>query len=224
MTQTAAVVSDPGRIRAADRVYDELQTAVLAGELPPGARLSVPRLAVRFGVSRSPVREAVQRLVQDGLATEAPHRGGVVATVTAAELIPLYEVREVLEGLAARLAARHASRNDLAQLHAELLAHERAVERGDIRAHIEHDIAFHARLRQAAGNAELSSALHRIQGKVTLAMLTADHTRWPAKAIAEHRAILDGIIAADAGMAEKVARAHIARIREDIAIQQGHES
>ncbi len=208
------------RLLVTDRIYAQLQAEILGHALTPGTRLSVPRLAVRFGVSRSPVREAVQRLVQAGLAAQTPHRGSVVATVTAADLIPLYEVREVLEGLAARLAAAHATRADLAQLHAELHAHEQAVRRGDVRAHVEHDLAFHSTLRRAAGNAELIAALDRVQGQVTIAMLAADHTSWPAKAIDEHRAILDTIVAADPEAAETAARAHIRRIRGDMATHE----
>lgn len=220
MSQVEYQMVDADRRRVADRVYAELREAVLGHELRPGSRLSVPRLAVRYGVSRSPVREAVQRLVQDGLATDVPQRGCAVATVTASELIPLYEVREVLEGLAARLAAGRATRQQLARLHTELRSHELAVDRADVREHVEHDIAFHALLRQAAGNTELHEALDRLQGKVTIAMLSADHSSWPAKAAVEHRQILDAIIAADADAAESAARAHIARIRNDIAALQ----
>jgi DNA-binding GntR family transcriptional regulator len=201
----------------ADRIYEELRSGVLAHELRPGTRLSIPQLAVRFGVSRSPVREAVQHLVRDGLVTETPHRGCVVATVTAEELIPLYEVREVLEGLAARLAAHRATRADLARLHGELLSHERAVERGEIAGHVAHDLAFHALLRNAAGNAELRVALDKVQGKVTIAMLSGNHASWPAKAVAEHRVLLDALIAADPDAAEAAARTHISRVRDDIA-------
>lgn len=215
-------VKQPGRVRAADRIYGHLREAVLARELDPGSRLSIPRLAVQFGVSRSPVREAVQRLVQDGLATEEPHRGGAVATITADELLPLYEVREMLEGLAARLAAQRATRDELARLHTEQRSHEHAVENGDIRAHVEHDLAFHKLLRQAAGNAELRLALERVQGRVTIAMLSADYATWPAKAVAEHRSILDAVIAADPDAAESAARAHIVRVRQDIAAQEGN--
>lgn len=78
--------------------------------------------------------------------------------------------------------ALHATRADLARLHADLQAHKRAVKRQDVRAHVEHDLAFHSTLRHAAGNAELIAALDRVEGQVTIAMLSADHTSWPAKA------------------------------------------
>lgn len=220
MTELEETATDDRVVRVADRIYAQLREEVFAHELRPGTRLSVPRLAERFGVSRSPVREATQRLVQDGLATEAPRRGCVVTTVTAEEMLPLYEVREVLEGLAARLAADRASREDLTRLHAEFRSHQQAVERGDVRAHIGHDLAFHALLREVAGNADLRTALDRVQGKVAIAMLSADHASWPAKAIGEHRAILDAVIAADGSAAEAAARAHIARIRHDIAVRE----
>lgn len=217
MSNPSEAASESERVLVTDRIFAQLRAAILAHELSPGMRLSVPRLALRYGVSRSPVREAVQRLVQVGLADQTPHRGCAVATVTPAKLIPLYEVREVLEGLAARLAALHATRDDLARLHAELQAHESAVKRRDVRAHVEHDLAFHSTLRHAAGNAELVAALDRVEGQVTIAMLSADHTNWPVKAVTEHHAILDAIVGAHPDAAEAAARAHVVRIRLDIA-------
>src|SRR5579875_1256952 len=92
--------------RIADAVYERIRDAIFTGALPPDARLSVPALADRLGVSRSPVREAVMRLIHDRLAVEEPRRGAVIARIEPADLIHIYEVREALEGLAVSLAAR----------------------------------------------------------------------------------------------------------------------
>jgi DNA-binding GntR family transcriptional regulator len=100
-----------GRLPPADRIADtvdeKLCNAIFARTLQPGTRLSVPALAAELGVSRSPVREAVLRLTQERLAREEPRRGAVVAHIGPRELTALYEVREVLEGLAARLAVEN---------------------------------------------------------------------------------------------------------------------
>lgn len=93
------------RSRLADAVYERLRQAIFAGEIAPGSRLSIPGLAGRLGVSRSPVREAVLRLVRDGLAVDQPRRGVALIVLDAQNLLPVYEVRAVLEGLAARAAA-----------------------------------------------------------------------------------------------------------------------
>ncbi len=98
------------RQRLADQVYAVLRGQILARELVPGDHLSVPVLAESLGLSRSPVREAVQRLVVEGLAVEEFHRGARVAGVDADDLADVYAVRGVLEGLAAALVAEPARR------------------------------------------------------------------------------------------------------------------
>src|SRR5436190_1053977 len=108
----------------ADRAYEELKGAVLANRLRPGDALSVPALAAQLSISRSPVREAVQRLIHDGLATHVPHKGAVVATVDVEDVRQLYVVREVMEGLAARLATERLDASRVAELRDLLERHE----------------------------------------------------------------------------------------------------
>lgn len=207
----------PERPRVADHIYLRLRDAILSNQLSPGSRLSVPSIARQFGVSRSPVREAVQRLVQDGLASEEPHRGAVVTSLKPEELVSLYQVREVLEGLAVRLAAEHATRDELAAMQVTLQQQTDAVERGDLQQHIVLDLRFHALIREAARNDDLTEFLERVQSKVMIAMLSGDSATWPKQAVAEHRRILEAILAGDADAAEAAARAHVVRVREAIA-------
>ena len=214
----------PQQPRVADSVHGQLRDAIIGGRLAPGSRLSVPHLAQQFDVSRSPVREAVQRLVQEGLATEEPHRGAVVARLDPEELIPLYEVREALEGLAARLAAVHADEAQLAELRTSHQVHEAALERGEAAQHVALDMAFHAALRSASHNDELCSYLERVQGKIAIAMLSGNPLVWSRQAIAEHAAILVAVLARDADAAEQAARRHIRRVRADIATLQSVSS
>ena len=91
----------------ADRAYRELSQAIVSRGLEPGTRLSVPELARQLGVSRSPVREAVQRLIYDGLAEDRGRRGAVVARIEPDDFLSLLELRELLEGFAAGRAALH---------------------------------------------------------------------------------------------------------------------
>ena len=120
-------------------------------------------------MSRSPIREAVQRLVYDGLAVNVAHRGAEVAGVDFEDLQQLYEVREVLEGLAARLATERIDAVGLERLRAVLEAHEEVVDSVDARGHIEMDMAYHLGIQQAAQNAYLNETLERIHGKAHLA-------------------------------------------------------
>lgn len=207
----------PRQTRVADSVYETLHAAIIAGQLPPGSRLSVPVLAQQLEVSRSPVREAVQRLVQDGLATEEPHRGAAVAVLDPAELVPLYEVREVLEGLAARLAAQHATASDLERLTRAHAEHSAALDRGEASHHAGLDMAFHAQLRASAHHPELVSYLDRVQGRIAIAILGGNPVQWSRHAIVEHQSILDAVLDRDPEAAERAARGHVERVRRDIA-------
>lgn len=211
----------PQQRRVADSVHNTLRDAIFAGRLPPGSRLSVPLLAQQLNVSRSPVREAVQRLVQDGLATEEPHRGAGVAVLDPAALVPLYEIREVLEGLAARLAALQATEEERAEMRAAYDEHAAALRRGDAEHHVPLDLAFHARLRAASHNDELEQYLERVQGRIAIAILGGNPLVWSRQAIVEHHAILEAVLAGDPDAAEAAARAHVRRIRADIAALQG---
>ncbi|MBB5158884.1 GntR family transcriptional regulator [Saccharopolyspora phatthalungensis] len=199
--------------RIADAVYQHLREQIFSGELLPGARLSVPALAEELEVSRSPVRDAVLRLTQERLAREEPRRGAVVARVGAAELAALYDVREVLEGLAARLAVENAGRRLVDRLHEILAEHEEAVEAADLERHLEADMRFHALVRQAGGNPEVIRLLDDIQTQIRLAMRTTTVTAGPRHALADHRTILAAIESGDPAEAERAARAHISRLR-----------
>ena len=215
MSTEAPVNPIAGGSLLAERAYEELKGAVLANRLRPGDALSVPALAAQLGISRSPVREAVQRLIHDGLATHVVHRGAVVATVDVEDVRQLYVVREVMEGLAARLATERLDATGVAELRALLEEHERLVASGEgEKRHTEMDMAYHRLIREVAGNAHLSAALDTIQGKAHLAL----HSLWrspeaPRLAVEEHRRIFEAMTAGDADSAERAAREHIHRLR-----------
>jgi DNA-binding GntR family transcriptional regulator len=198
----------------ADRAYTRLRDAILANELRPGTPLSVPELARQMRISRSPAREAVQRLIYEGLAVHVPFRGAVVAVVDPDDIRELYLVRELLEGLAARLATERIDAAQLAELKAVLAEHERVVACGDERAHVELNMAYHRKIREIGGNAHLNAVLHQVHGKAHLAI----HQLWRGPdaarlAVEEHRSILDAIEAHDPDAADRAARAHIAALR-----------
>jgi DNA-binding GntR family transcriptional regulator len=205
------------RQRVSDDVHRLLRRAIFTRELPPGARLSVPALATRFGLSRSPIREAVLRLVREGLADEVPYRGAVVRRVGAEEIAPLYELREVLEGLAARLAATRASPDALSELRSTVAEHAEVIAAGDVAAHFEVDMRFHRLVREAAGNDQLVGALEPVQDRIRIAMLTTSLTAGPAQALRDHETILRAIEARDPEAAEAAARQHIRRLVAHLA-------
>jgi DNA-binding GntR family transcriptional regulator len=202
--------------RVADTVHASLREAIVSGALKPGTRLSVPALARQLGVSRSPVREAVLRLTQERLAIEEARRGAVVAQIGIQELVSLYEVREVLEGLAARLAVENSGRRMVDAVRKVLDEHEQAVATSSLEAHTQADMRFHRIIREASGNQRLIGLLEGIQTEVRLAMLTTTVTAGPRLALADHQAIFDAIRRGDPETAEHSARSHIARLRKNL--------
>ncbi len=218
MSRAALAVLQPltERDHLAERTYEAIRAAVLSSDIPPGTQLSVPELARRLEVSRSPVREAVQRLIYEGLASHIPHRGAVVTEVDLAELTNLYVVREPLEGLAARLATETTDQHGLDVLRDILAEHRTLAEtaEADIDAHIELDTRFHRTIRELAGNHHLSDVLESI---VTHSHSVL-HSLWQVPdaaqlALLEHQQILDAMVTGDPDEAERVAREHISRLR-----------
>ncbi len=203
----------PTRDRIGDWAYAKIRDAILDGELKPGTRLSVPDLARRLDISRSPARESILRLLSEGLAKEIPHRGAFVADIGLDELSDIYAVRSVLEGLAARLTTLNATTEDRLALHTAIDVHRRALEGGDRHEIAEADMAFHRLIYATSLNTMLSESLMRLQSLVRLGMKTTMAVSGsPAQALEEHERILEAVEAQDPGGAEAMARAHIDRL------------
>lgn len=201
----------------AEQAYRALRDAILSHQLKAGTRLSVPEVARRLGVSRSPAREAVARITAEGLAEQEPGRGAVVAEIDTANLIEIYDLREVLEGLACRLAAARITDPDLAHLTDVHRDHRAAIDRGDVEGHMNHDQAFHAAIRDIAGYRRLTQALDHLQGQIRIAMNTTRHSiGGMQQALGEHETILDALRERDPIAAEQAGRQHVARLRADL--------
>jgi len=121
-----------------DQVYDVLHHAIVNGELPAGSRLRIRDLAEQVGTSVMPVREAIRRLEQAGLAEREPHKGAVVKGLTLAELVHVYGVRRLLEGEAARLGSERITAEDCERLHAEYDLMVGAVGDGRVVDYLDH--------------------------------------------------------------------------------------
>jgi DNA-binding GntR family transcriptional regulator len=203
------------RSRLADQAYEVLKERILTRQLLPGQRLSVPAIAEELELSRSPVREAVQRLVQEGLSTERPHSGAVVASADLSELIDLYQVRAVLEGLSSQLAAAAGDPDLVADLEQIQDGHEAAHDAGTRSQMIRADVDFHERVLSAAGNPQLTRMLEPVLQRMLLGMLEAGRD-WPVLAMAEHREIIAAFKAGDAEAARSCMVSHVLRVRTDM--------
>ncbi|MFT4264444.1 MAG: GntR family transcriptional regulator [Nocardioides sp.] len=197
-----------------DAVYAQLVDRIFTGALPPGAPLSVPALAAELAVSRSPVRDSVQRLVAEGLAVSVPHAGARVIEVDDEAIVQVMAVRRRLDGLAAREATERATASEVADLRA--LLDTQATQIGssaDSLSDARLDLEFHTAVRDLAGNPTLSDALHRLDTKAHLhnSGLWADPAS-RATALAEHQRIVTAIETGDAAAAEAAAEAHVAAV------------
>ncbi len=198
-------------------MYQALKQYIADQRLKPGGKLSVPRLAAQLGVSRTPVKEALERLGKDGLVTTLPNRGAFVTIIRREDVDEIYQMREVLEGLATRLAATKIDSSLLARLRELLQKGEVAVSRGDISAHVTIDLEFHRLIRERAGNRRLFRALDNLQDQIRIVFRTsATIPGRMRKAVDEHHEILAALESGDAGRAEAAARDHIYRIREAV--------
>lgn len=198
---------DHSELPQGQSAYRRLLDDIRNGALPPGARLRETELADRLGISRTPVREAIRQLEADGQVTHLPRQGAAIRSLDHAEVVELYEMRIVLEGAAARLAARAASDIELAEL-AALNAELAATPAGPQAREVNRQ--FHRSLLDAARNRFLLKSMSALQKTLLILGPTtlADPDRAMA-AVAEHAAVLAALNARDGAGAEAAMRAHV---------------
>ena len=212
------------RARLVDEVAAALRTAICEGELQPGERLLQERLAERLAVSRTPLREALHRLEQEGLVVLSPGRGVEVRRVGDAEVVELYEVREVLDGLAARLAAQRSTLAERTVLERTLQEMARAIARWDPHTWLLCNLRFHAGIVDAAHNRALSESQRLVRLSAQAFYPTVLLHQEDAKvALDEHERILAAIKAGDAADAETTARVHIVTARQMVQARTAAE-
>ncbi|SFC29502.1 GntR family transcriptional regulator [Tropicimonas isoalkanivorans] len=211
MTSLATLSASESLVaRAADLIRD----AILSGEIAAGDRLSVPELSRRLGISRTPAREALLVLERDGIVESRPRLGVVVVTGDEHDIRALFQLREALDGMAARLAATQLSEDGRARLRPLLQRHEAAIDAQDVEAHIACDLEFHGILRDGNDNGYLASALLGLERRLTVLMRTFSHAprAMGPGVLRDHRAIMDAVLTMDADAAEAAARRHVRNV------------
>lgn len=193
---------------AVDVAYWAIRDAIRTGLIRPGERLLEVDLATALQMSRTPVREALRRLEVDRLVENAPRRGLVVPTISLTELIELFEIQEVLEGLAARRAAQRMGPAELEALRATIGRMERARDAGDMIGLTETSAQSHRLVRTGSQHARLPELIYLVTDSHRSRLHEfADPERIPV-AVAEHRAIYEALAAHDNEAAENLAREH----------------
>ncbi len=200
-----------GRRPLHEEVVDQLRDLIVQGTLAPGARLNERVLCGRFGISRTPLREAIKLLASEGLVELLPNRGAIVASIQPERLAETLTVMGALESLGGELACRNASDAQISEiraLHYEMLAHH---ARGDLAAYFKYNQQIHLKLVEAAGNAVLLHTYRQLNTNVRRAryMANLSKERWNA-AVAEHEEILAALAARDAERLKQLLRDHLA--------------
>lgn len=197
-------------MRASDRAYSQLLDEIQNGALSPGSVLGEVEQAARLGVSRTPAREAIGRLVADGLATQLSPRITVVSDFEAGDIRALFEVRRALEETSARLAAARGDRSEFAGLAADFArAHPEAGE-GAADAYYDLIARYDAALDRAVDNPYFTNALRTIRTHLARArQLARDNQERLRASVAEHRLIAEAISAGDAELAAHATHVHL---------------
>ena len=197
-------------MRRADGLRDQLEQEIVTGALRPGERLDEQSLAARFGVSRTPIREALMQLASAGLIELQPRRGAFVASLSLKEVIERFEVMAALEGACGALAARRINDTERQAL---LDAHQACAQRatsGDADAYYYLNERFHHVLYEACHNAYLGEQARQLHDRLKpYRRLQLRARSRITSSMAEHQAIVDAVLAGDSARAEQVLKEHI---------------
>jgi DNA-binding GntR family transcriptional regulator len=211
-----------------ERIATRLRQAIIAGELPPKARLPEPELAEQLRVSRTPLREAIRQLEAEGLVATIPRIGTFVSEITPQDTEELYALRVVIEGLAARQAAENADPEKRRVLD-EILA-ELAKRTHDFRRYHEISGQFHDVIAQLSGNRRLQAIYQGLALHVSRMRVLSNAVRGrPAISLRGHQRIAAAIIGGRGAEAERLMRTHIegaltvlrARVRAEAGARKG---
>lgn len=205
-------------VTSADKTFVSLRKAIVEGEFEAGSKLNEAELSTKYSVSRAVIREAINRLESCHLVERKPNVGARIVSLTAEGLIELYQVRESLEGMAARLAAKNMSEQEIADLQSLLTSHLQTVSTGETYYQEAGDLDFHYRVILGSKNSHLISLLidglyHLVRMyRVQLGMAGPRVTT----AYDEHKNIVNAIANRDEELAEMLMRRHITYSKNNI--------
>lgn len=210
-----------GRATAASHVQDELRRAILAMELRPGTPLIEKELTARFGISRTPVREALIRLKEEGLVEIFPQSGTFVARIPAGAIPEAVFIRQALEGASVELATQRATEADIAKLDATIARSRDAHQAGNQEGFHLADEAFHETIAGIAGYPGVWRIAHAAKSQIDRCRrMTLPVPGRMESVIGEHLVILDAMRKRDGKAAEAAMRQHLGMLLPELAIMQ----
>jgi DNA-binding GntR family transcriptional regulator len=205
-------------------LLDRLRQVVLSGDYPAGTALSETILAEEFNVSRTPVREALKQLQAEGLVEIRPKVGTFVREPSRREIVEMFQLKEILEGLAAGLMARRGPVPELEKLQDNIEASEEAAQNGDSEAYARLVHEFHQLIVDGSDHRKLADHYRTLMNQLAyyhrLVAATISHPGRMPRSVAEHRKVVAMIRAKDAMGAEWAMRDHVVTSAREVATEQ----
>lgn len=231
MALTERTTSDerqPGRILRRslhDEVADRLRVMIMEGELTPGSKVTERLLCERFGISRTPLREALKVLASEGLLDLTPNQGATVARITLEDVEEVFAVMGALEALSGELACTRITDEQLAAIkavHYQMVVH---YQRDELPEYFRLNQEIHERILAAAGNPTLSSTYHGLARRIRQARYLANMSkdRW-AQAVAEHESMLKALDRRDGGTLARILKVHLRNKCETVRLALAERS
>lgn len=193
-----------------DVVFNTLREAILKGDLKPGERLMELQLAAKLGVSRTPIREAIRMLEQEGLAVTTPRKGAEVAKMTLKDMEDVLEIRASLDELASQIATVRITEEQLVRLKERKQDFEISLKSGSVKMIAEADVKFHDVIYEATNNPKLVSMLNNLREQIYRYRIEylKDAEKYPTL-IKEHEEIYESLLARDEEAALKATIVHV---------------
>lgn len=212
-----AASSRNGGLSAVERVVHAIREGVKAGRFVPGQRLVEADLVRDLGIGRNALREGLARLASEGLILLEAHRGASIRRLSRQEVVDFYQLREVLEGLAARLAAERIDELDHRdRLRRALEAFRTAAQRGDLPAAMDENVRFHGCIVEISRHPRLIELVDQLQIQTFRIQFRQDVEHMREYSLSEHESLADAILAGDAERAEGLMRQHLRHTRRGI--------
>lgn len=197
------------------KVYEIIREAIISGKFPSGMKLTVDDLSKELKVSRTPVKEALVRLEREGLVENIPRKGMYVAKISIEDALEIYELREILEGLAARKTAERIDEENLKLLKEIIKKSENYVREEDFKNYSNLDEEFHKIIWNISANKKLFKILENIRSIIRLLMTSSVNIPGRAhSSLLEHKKIISAFEKKDPDFAETCMREHIRNVRE----------
>jgi DNA-binding GntR family transcriptional regulator len=201
-----------------DTAYEAIKLRIITCAYRPGEYLNEAQVSGAIGIGRTPVHQAIERLMLEGMVEVIPRKGVIVRPLSLREVLEIIDVRIVNESYGARLAARHADDGEIAAMDAMLVRADAAVGRRDVEQLMLVDRDFHFALARAARNEVLSAILHRLHERsLRFWFISLDPPEHHRGVQAEHADLLAAIRAHDEDAAERTVRAHIESFRRNVS-------